>query len=92
MKMKAQELLRIVDRCEGDYLEESCDFLGRDLRTGHPLPDLTYVNLHGAPMTGTSIAESLIVLFCRRLHAEPRFQLIYLKSDITRYWGFGLVL
>jgi len=26
MKMKAQELLRIVDRCEGDYLAESCDF------------------------------------------------------------------
>ena len=50
-----------MHRCEGDYLEEICGFLGRGLRTGHPLLDLTYVNLHKAPMTGTSIAESLIM-------------------------------
>ena len=53
--------LRIVHRCEGDYLEESCGFFGRDLRAGHPLPDLSYVNLDKAPMTGTSLAESLIM-------------------------------
>lgn len=83
-----------------------------------------YVNLHKVPMTGTSLAESLIMrnlirflrfgmsrlmgkntpkgrqyyilagraLFCRWLRAELRFQLVDLKSHITRYRGFGLVL
>src|SRR5215475_6147306 len=52
--------LRIAHRCEGDYLGRST-MLGRDLRSGHPLPELSYVNLHKGPMTGTSVAESLIM-------------------------------
>ena len=36
-------------------------FLGRGLRAGYPLPHLSYVNSDKAPMTGTSLAESVIV-------------------------------
>ena len=35
--------------------------MGRDMRAGHALPALTYVNLEEVPVAGTSLTESLIM-------------------------------
>ena len=51
--------LRIAYRCEGDDLEETWDFWEGICETG--IHHLSYVNLQEAPMTGTSLAESLIM-------------------------------
>jgi len=65
---------------------------GRDRRAGYPLVGLTYVNSHKAPMTGTSVADSLIMRnltrflwlgMCRLMGKNtPKGRQYYILSDV----------